>query len=62
MNELVADELQAFAALMLGVRNLGEEQLNDPELLHRIKHTTLDHYRQHGSDIRKHFNQPLRQI
>lgn len=61
MNELVADELHAFSALMTGVRSLSEEQLNNLDLFQKIKHVTMDHYRQHGADIRKRFKRPLRQ-
>lgn len=60
MNELVADELHAFSALMMGVRALTDEQLNDLNLLQKIKHVTVDHYRQHAADIRKRFKRALR--
>ena len=61
MNELVADELQAFSALMAGVRSISEDQLVSLNLFQKIKYATVDHYRQHGADIRKCFKRPLRQ-
>ncbi|MFZ5878249.1 MAG: hypothetical protein ACOY0R_02650 [Chloroflexota bacterium] len=59
MNELVADELNAFAALLAGVRALSEEQLNQYDLGPRIKHVSIDHYRQHLADIRKRFKRSV---
>jgi hypothetical protein len=59
MNELVADELNAFAALVAGVRSLTEEQLNELDLISRVKHVTVDHYRHHMTDIRKRFKRSL---
>lgn len=59
MNELVADELNAFSALLTGVRALSEEQINDLNLGPRIKHVTVDHYRHHMADIRKRFKRTL---
>lgn len=59
MNELVADELNAFSALLMGVRALSEEQINDLDLGPRIKHVTVDHYRHHMADIRKRFKRSL---
>jgi hypothetical protein len=62
MSELVADELNAFSCLLAGVKSLTEEQLNDMNLITRIKRVTVDHYRHHGADMRKRFKRPLRQI
>jgi hypothetical protein len=61
MNELIADELHAFSTLLTAMRNLSEDQLIDLDLFQKIRHATVDHYRQHAADIRKHFKQPLRQ-
>ena len=61
MNELIADELHAFSTLVTGVRSLSEEQLNDLNLFQKIKNVTIDHYHQHGVDIRKRFKRLLRQ-
>jgi hypothetical protein len=62
MNEVVADELHAFECLMAAVRSLSEETLNERGLVRRIKHVTVEHYRDHGADIRKRFKRPLRQF
>ncbi len=62
MNELVADELHAFEALLAAVRQLSEERLNEGGLARRVKGATLEHYREHGAEIRKRFKRPLRQI
>ena len=62
MNELVADELQAYSCLLAGVKSLTEEQLNEMNLTTSIKHVTVDHYRHHGIDMRKRFKRALRQI
>lgn len=59
MNELVADELNAFSAVLAGVRALTEERLNGFNLAPKIKHVTIDHYRHHMADIRKRFKRTL---
>jgi hypothetical protein len=62
MNEVVADELHAFDALLAAVRSLPEHQLEELGLIHRILHVTCEHYRLHGGDIRKRFKRPQRQF
>ena len=59
LQTLVADELNAFSALLTGVRALSEDQINDLDLGPRIKHVTVDHYRHHMADIRKRFKRTL---
>lgn len=59
MNELVADELNAFSAVLAGVRALTEEQLDEFNLAPKIKQVTIDHYRHHMADIRKRFKRTL---
>lgn len=62
MNELVADELHAFESLLAAVRQLSEDRLNEGGLARRVKQTTIEHYRDHGAEIRKRFKRPLRQF
>ena len=59
MKELIAEELQAFDAVLTQVRALSEEQLNKPGLVKKIKTATLDHYRHHGADIKKRFKRTI---
>ena len=62
MNELVADELHAFEEVLGAVRGLSEETLNERGLVKRVRQATLEHYREHGAEIRKRFKRPLRQF
>ncbi|MGE5252244.1 MAG: DinB family protein [Bacteroidota bacterium] len=62
MNDVVADELHAFDALLAAVRSLPEDRLEALGLPFRILHVTCEHYRLHGADIRKRFKRPQRQI
>lgn len=55
MRELVADELYAFAAILAEVRAMPQEKLNQQGLIKKIQAATLDHYRHHAADIKKHF-------
>ena len=55
MNELVADELHAFEAILAEVRAMPPEKLNQQGLIKKIQAVTLDHYRHHAADIKKHF-------
>lgn len=61
MEEVIADELQAFSALISAVRSLPPQQLEAFGLPPRILHATADHYRLHGADIRRRFKRVLRQ-
>jgi hypothetical protein len=55
MRELVADELHAFEAILAEVRAMPPEKLNQQGLIKKIQATTLDHYRHHAADIKRHF-------
>ena len=55
MKELVADELHAFEAILAEVRAMPPEKLDQQGLIKKIRATTLDHYRHHAADIKKHF-------
>jgi hypothetical protein len=59
MNELVADELNAYIALVAGIRSLTEEQLDEFNMVGKIKHVTIEHYQHHIADIRKRFKRSL---
>ena len=62
MNEMVADELHAFETLLASVRLIPEDTLNERGLVRRIRQVTVEHYRDHGAEIRKRFKRPLRQF
>jgi hypothetical protein len=55
MRELVADELHAFEAILAEVRAMPPDKLNQQGLIKKIQAATLDHYRHHAADIKKHF-------
>jgi hypothetical protein len=55
MKELVADELHAFESILTEVRAMPPEKLDRQGLINRIQAATLDHYRHHAADIKKHF-------
>jgi hypothetical protein len=59
IKELIADELQAFDAILSQIRSLSEDQLNQPGVVRKIKSATLDHYRHHGADIRNRFKHSI---
>jgi hypothetical protein len=61
MEEVIADELHAFDALLAAVRLLPPQELAERDLHSRVLHVTADHYRLHGADIRRHFKRLLRQ-
>jgi len=61
MNEVVADELHAFDCLLAAVRSIPEARLMELGLVPKVLAVTVEHYRQHGAEIRKHFKHPVRQ-
>ena len=55
MNELIADELQAYEMILTEVRAMPQGKLDQQGLVEKIKAATLDHYRYHSANIRKRF-------
>jgi len=55
MKELIADELHAYETIIAEVRAMPQIKLDQQGLIEKIKAATLDHYRYHGTDIRKRF-------
>jgi hypothetical protein len=62
MNEIVAHELHAFDCLLVAVRSIPESRLMELGILPRILQVTVEHYRQHGAEIRRCFKRPVRQV
>lgn len=61
VEEVIADELHAFGALLSAVQVLPAEELAAHDLPPRILHVTADLYRLHGGEIRRRFRRALRQ-
>lgn len=59
MQELVTAELHAYETILSEIRALPETKLDRQGLIQKIKSVTMDHYRHHGSDIRKRFKRSL---
>ena len=57
--DLVAQEIHAFDAIIESLRALTEEQLNANDLFKLIAHYTYEHYNEHAVDIRKRFKSPV---
>ena len=53
LDEIVAQELQAFSALMSSLERIPEDILNDHDLFERVANNTYKHYREHAVDIRR---------
>ena len=62
LEEIVAQEIQAFASIMSVLENLSDETIREHNLLDRVADNTFHHYRQHVRDIRRwlriHANAP----
>lgn len=52
LDEVVAQELQAFSATVSSLEKLSEEMMNRHHLYDRVANNTYRHYRRHGADIR----------
>jgi hypothetical protein len=52
LEELVAQELQAFTSTVAALERLSEESIERHNLYERVADNTYRHYRQHGRDIR----------
>ena len=53
LDDVVAQEIQAFAAIIASLDNMPEEMMNRHNLYDRIANNTFRHYREHIADIRR---------
>lgn len=53
LDEVVAHEVQAFAAIVACLERLPEDTLNRHDLFERVANNTYKHYREHATDIRR---------
>ncbi len=53
LDEIVAQELQAFTAITSSLERIPEEVLNQHDLFERVTNNTYKHYREHTTDIRR---------
>ena len=58
--DLVAQEIQAFDAIIESLSALSEYQLTEHNLYKLIAHYTYEHYNEHAADIRKRFKSPVK--
>lgn len=53
LEEVVAQEVQAFAAIVAALQSLSEEMIASHNLYERVANNTYKHYRQHIRDIHR---------
>ena len=53
LDEVVAQELQAFATIVSSLQRMPEDLISRHSLYDRIANNTYRHYREHSSDIRR---------
>ena len=53
LEDVVAQELQAFASIIAALEKMPEEMLDRHHLFERIANNTYRHYREHMADIRR---------
>ena len=53
LDDIVAQELQAFAAIVTSLEKMSEDMLNRHLLYDRIANNTYRHYREHSADIKR---------
>ena len=53
LDEVVTQEIQAFAAVVSSLEKISEEMLNQHNLYDRIANNTFLHYREHTADIKR---------
>jgi hypothetical protein len=53
LEDVVAQELQAFAAIVSSLEKMPEEMMNRHHLYDRIANNTFRHYREHSADIKR---------
>jgi hypothetical protein len=58
--DLVAQEMHAFDAIIESLCALSEIQLDEQGLFKLVAHYTYEHYNEHAADIRKRFRSPVK--
>jgi len=58
--DLVAQEIHAFDAVIESLSALTEYQLSEQNLFKLIAHYTYEHYNEHAADIRNRFRTPVK--
>ncbi len=53
LEDVVAQEIQAFAAIVSSLERMPEEMMNRHHLYDRIANNTFRHYREHSADIKR---------
>ena len=53
LDDVVAQEIQAFAAVISALEKMSEELMNKHNLYDRIANNTFLHYREHTADIKR---------
>jgi len=53
LEDVVAQEIQAFALIISTIEKLPEDKINQHNLYERVASNTYQHYRQHVADIRR---------
>jgi len=53
LEDVIAQELQAFASIISSLEKLPEETINQHNLYHRVIHHTYQHYREHAATIKR---------
>jgi hypothetical protein len=53
LEDLVAQEIQAFASIITSFEKLPEETLHQHNLFERVATNTYRHYREHSADIKR---------
>jgi len=58
--DLVEREIHGFDAVLAAIKALSEDQLNQNDLIQKIRKYTYEHYREHAVEIRQRFKTPLK--
>jgi hypothetical protein len=53
LEDVIAQEIQAFASIIASFENMPEEMLNRHHLYDRVANNTFQHYREHIADIKR---------
>lgn len=53
LEEVVAQEIQAFSAIVTALENMPEEMIERHNLYARVSRHTIQHYREHAREIKK---------
>jgi hypothetical protein len=53
LDDVVTQEIEAFAGIIFAIENMPEEMMNRHRLYDRVANNTFGHYREHMADIRR---------